>query len=90
MAGRAVAILTGLILLFASLTKGLALADTTVNSDRVPGDWWLSLAASVFEPNANSVNCSVTYYNNSSCLSQLPNGNTGILRTGTVTVSTCQ
>ncbi len=49
MAGRVVAILTGMVLLFASLMKGLALADTTVSSGRVPGDWWLSLAASVFE-----------------------------------------
>jgi hypothetical protein len=49
MLGRVVAILTGSVLLFASLMKGLALTDTTVNPDRVPGDWWLLLASSAFE-----------------------------------------
>jgi hypothetical protein len=49
MAGRAVAILTGLILLFASLMKELALADTTISQPWPSIDWRLSLAASVFE-----------------------------------------
>lgn len=44
-----VAVFIGLILLFASVMKGLTLADTTVAVGRIPGNWWLSLAASAFE-----------------------------------------
>jgi hypothetical protein len=49
MAGRMVALTAGLLLLFASLTKGLALAETSISPDWVPGEWWLSFAAAGVE-----------------------------------------